>query len=190
MTDLQVSIQQFFDLSKQEDIQTISSYFKPEKLEKDTYLQHANRSIQKLYFVKSGFIRVFLETEKKEVTQWISGPGYFLTDLSSFYFNEPTKWNMQALTNCELYAIGKDSYFALHAQIPLWGEIEKRFILKCFAIIENRVFSHLALSAEERYEMFFEHNKELFNQVPLQYIASMLGMTPETLSRIRNKSLK
>jgi len=97
---------------------------------------------------------------------------------------------MQALTDCELYAIGKDSYFALHDQIPLWTEIEKRFILKCFTIIENRVFSHLALSAEERYEIFFQQNKELFNQVPLQYIASMLGMTPETLSRIRNKSLK
>jgi len=65
MTDLQVSIQQFFDLTKQEDIQTISSYFKPEKLEKDSYLQHANRSIQKLYFIRSGYIRIFLETEKK-----------------------------------------------------------------------------------------------------------------------------
>lgn len=190
MTDLQISIQQFFDLNSTEDIQTISSYFKSESLKKDDFLQKANRTISKLYFIRSGYIRIYLETDKKEVTQWISGPGYFLTDLSCFYFNEPTKWNMQALTDCELYAIGKDSYITLQAKIPLWTEIEKRFILKCFGIIENRVFSHLALSAEKRYDIFFEHNKELFNQVPLQYIASMLGMTPETLSRIRNKSLK
>jgi len=45
------------------------------------------------------------------------------------------------------------------------------------------------MSAEERYHLFFANNKELFNQVPLQYIASMLGMTPETFSRIRKKQL-
>jgi CRP-like cAMP-binding protein len=57
-------------------------------------------------------------------------------------------------------------------------------------MLEDRIFSHLSMSAEDRYQFFFQHNKELFNQVPLQYIASMLGMTPETFSRIRKKSLK
>ncbi len=57
----------------------------------------------------------------------------------------------------------------------------------CFIQLEDRIFSHLSLNAEERYHQFFENNKELFNQVPLQYLASMLGMSPETFSRIRNK---
>jgi CRP-like cAMP-binding protein len=56
--------------------------------------------------------------------------------------------------------------------------------------LEDRVFGHLSLSAEERYLQFFNQNKELFNQVPLQYIASMLGMTPETFSRIRKSLIK
>jgi CRP-like cAMP-binding protein len=46
------------------------------------------------------------------------------------------------------------------------------------------------MTAEERYHFFFEKNREIFNQVPLQYIASMLGMTPETISRIRRKQLQ
>ncbi|VTP89760.1 hypothetical protein [Sphingobacterium daejeonense] len=54
-------------------------------------------------------------------------------------------------------------------------------------VLEQRVFDFIALSAEERYLKYFENNKFLFNQVPLQYIASVLGMSPETLSRIRNK---
>jgi len=55
--------------------------------------------------------------------------------------------------------------------------------------MEDRIFTHLSMSAAERYAFFFEQHKELFNQVPLQYIASILGMTPETFSRIRKKQL-
>lgn len=54
-------------------------------------------------------------------------------------------------------------------------------------MIEDRIFSHLSMTAEERYDLYFEHNRALFNQVPLQYIASVLGMTPETFSRIRKR---
>jgi hypothetical protein len=73
--------------------------------------------------------------------------------------------------------------------IPEWHRLEKLFIAKCFTMLEDRIFRHLSMSAEERYQFFFHHDKELLNQVPLQYIASMLGMTPETFSRIR-KTLK
>jgi hypothetical protein len=73
--------------------------------------------------------------------------------------------------------------------VPLWYELEKMFLIRCFTFIEERIMSHLSMTAEERYHFFFENNKELFNQVPLHYIASMLGMTPETFSRIRKKPL-
>ncbi len=73
--------------------------------------------------------------------------------------------------------------------VPKWHELEKMFLVRCFTIMEDRIFSHLSMSAEERYQFFFQHNQELFNQVPQQYLASMLGMTPETFSRIRKKQL-
>ncbi|WP_197491668.1 MULTISPECIES: hypothetical protein [Emticicia] len=57
-------------------------------------------------------------------------------------------------------------------------------------VLEERILKHLSLSAEEHYEQLFAFKKEFFNQVPLQYLASMLGMTPETFSRIRKKALK
>lgn len=53
--------------------------------------------------------------------------------------------------------------------------------------MEERVFTLLSMSAEERFELLFREQKDLFNQVPLQYLASMMGMTPETLSRFRKK---
>lgn len=96
---------------------------------------------------------------------------------------------MQALTSCKLYTIDKNNYDRLKSILPDWSEIERRFIAGCFVTLEDRVFSHLSLSAEERYDQFFKKNKELFNQVPLQYVASMLGMSPETFSRIRGKKI-
>ena len=133
-------------------------------------------------------MRVFTTTQNKEVTQWISTKGYFITDLSSMTFNTPSRWTIQALTNTELFTIDRKSYHSLHSVIPQWLELEKLFIVKCFSVMEERIFCHLSMTAEERYNQFYEQNRELFNQVPLQYLASMLGMTPETMSRIRKKS--
>ncbi|RDC62767.1 Crp/Fnr family transcriptional regulator [Adhaeribacter pallidiroseus] len=111
-----------------------------------------------------------------------------MVDLASFIFNQPARWNIQALTDCVLYVIETTDYQNIGRIIPHWTELEKLFIAKCFIVLEDRVLQHLSLSAEERYEQLFNFNKELFNQVPLQYLASMLGMTPETFSRIRKKT--
>jgi CRP-like cAMP-binding protein len=73
--------------------------------------------------------------------------------------------------------------------VPKWNEFEKMFISKCFVVMESRIFDLISLSAEERYTKLFDQHRELFNQVPLQYLASMLGMTPETFSRIRKKMI-
>ena len=100
-------------------------------------------------------------------------------------FRHTARWNIQALTDVELYSINKTDYNKIGKLIPQWYELEKLFIARCFIMLEDRIYSHLSMSAEERYQFFYERNTELFNQVPLQYIASMLGMTPETFSRIR-----
>jgi CRP-like cAMP-binding protein len=127
--------------------------------------------------------------EDKEVTQWIGSKGYFITDLASLTFKIPSRWNIQALTDTELHTIDREDYNRIAEWVPKWPEMEKHFIVNCFTIMESRIFAHLSMPAEERYSVFFHQNKELFNQVPLQYIASMLGMTPETFSRIRKKQL-
>ncbi|KXX67103.1 Crp/Fnr family transcriptional regulator [Flammeovirga sp. SJP92] len=139
--------------------------------------------------MQSGLLRIFAQTEDKEVTQWISTKGQFSIDLSSFIFETPSRWNIQALVDTEIYVLTKDDYKKIDEIAPKWSELEKLFIVKCFTMLEDRVFSHLSMSAEERYQSFFENNKDLFNQVPLQYIASMLGMSAETFSRIRKKRL-
>lgn len=107
-----------------------------------------------------------------------------------FYVRKPSRWNMQALVDTEIYTIKRSDYNKIESIEPKWFDFEKMFIIKCFEMVENRVFSHLSMTAEERYNAYFDMNNEIFNQVPLQYIASLLGMTPETLSRIRKKQLE
>lgn len=168
-------------------MQTVSEAFKPLFIEKGDYFLKKGRSGNRFAFLKSGLLRIYDEQHGKEITQWISEPGYFITDIASFFFHVPARWNIQALSDCELFVIDELAYKELDERVPDWNRAKQLFLSKCFAMMEERIYSFISLSAEERYERFFAQNKELMRQVPLQYIASMLGMTPETLSRIRKK---
>jgi len=186
MTALEKYLSIYFGLPI-EDVKKVASLFVAQPLKKGDYFIKTSQYCEKLSFIQNGFIRVFRNYNDKEITQWISCENYFITELNSFVFKQRSLWNMQALTNCILYTIDKEAYKQLGEIVPNWSIIEKQFISSCFIDLENRIFKHLSLTAEERYITFFEENKEMFNKVPLQYIASMLGMSPETMSRIRHK---
>lgn len=187
MTALEKHLINYFGVGNPADLIAIASQFKLIEIKKNEYFLKEGKAVNQLAFTQSGLLRVFVNKEDKEITQWIAQEDYFLTDLSGFILETPSKFNIQALTDVTLYSISKTDYIALGKQIPAWQNFETRFITKCFSTMEDRIFSHLSMSAEERYHHFFKNNKALFNAVPLQYIASMLGMTPETFSRIRKK---
>lgn len=186
MTALEIYIQTNFGVDKT-DLEKISALFKPITLKKGEFYLKAGRYADRLGFMQSGIIREFVEIDDKQVTKWISTKGNFVVDIHSFYFRSPARWNIQALTDCELYVIDLDDYQIIEQRVVQWSSLEKRFLAKCFAALEDRIVQHISMSAEARYAQFFTFNKELFNQVPLHYLASMLGMTPETLSRLRKK---
>ncbi|WP_394750810.1 Crp/Fnr family transcriptional regulator [Spongiimicrobium salis] len=189
MNPLENYIASYFAVQNPVEIKHISTLFHSKKLKKGAFLLKSEAYSSSLSFVHTGLLRMFALTDGKEVTQWISTAGSFSVDLSSFIFDTPSRWNIQALSDTEVFSISKKDYQNLGKVVQGWNELEKLFLVRCFTELENRVFGHLSLSAEERYHVFFQENKELFNQVPLQYIASMLGMTPETFSRIRKKQV-
>lgn len=187
MSDFNQLIQRHFGPLSIEDLNIIRSYFKEEKLLKNEFFTRSDQVCNRLSLVKSGILRAYALADGKEITQWLSAPDTFITEAVGFFFNQPNRWTIQAFTEVELLTITKTDYQKLCKEFPKWNEIEKQFIIKCFMMMEDRIFSHLSTTAEERYNRYFEHHKELFTQVPLQYIASVLGMTPETFSRIRKR---
>ncbi len=187
MKNFETLILEHFGQLTAEELAIIQSYFEEEQIKKNEYFTKSGKICNRLSIIKSGILRVFALSDGKEITQWISTENFLITEITGFFFDQPNRWTIQAFTDTTLLTITKSNYLKLCKAFPKWNEIEKKFIVKCFAMIENRIFSHLSMSAEERYEQYFSQNSALFNQVPLQYIASVLGMTPETFSRIRKR---
>lgn len=190
MIELQKSISEVFGLNYQE-FSEIQYLFQRKKINKGDYFLKQGQYCKMFGVVENGILREYLNIKEKEVTKWFSTSGYFAVDIASFLFNQPANVNYQALTDVDLYIIGQKDFEKISNHIPRWNQIEKLFFAKCFNVLEKRLIGHLSMTAEERYQQLFDLNPILFNQVPLNYIASMIGMSPETLSRIRKKiSLK
>jgi len=186
MKDLEPYLRSYFAIDPI-DLDKVTQLFQVETMAKGDYFLKAGRFSDKLSFIQSGIIRMYGIHHDREITQWIASGGSFVVDLHSFIFQAESRWNMHALSDCRLYTILRKDYDQLKTTVANWVELEKRFITRCFAAMEDRIFTHLSMSSEERYNQLFRQHPELFNQVQLQYLATMLGMTPETLSRLRRK---
>ena len=183
---LQASLQFLLHLTDNE-AQEAANYFVPHTYNKNTSLLEVGKEATQLFFLTEGYIRIHADFDGKEITQWISVPGYFITDLSSWLFDQPARWNFTTLTPVSLFSVSKKDYRQLQTKIADWQTKERNFIGHCFHQMEQRIFQFLSQNSEERYHAFCQDYAFLFNQVPHQYIASLLGMTPETLSRLRRK---
>lgn len=183
---LQQAIRRFIALDE-ESVQDIASYFKPLHLSKGVFWVKAGQICTQVGWVKEGLLRTWYEIDGEEITHWISEEGYFDTSLSSFSFKTPSRWNLQAITDCELLVLDCDDHRELLNKYTQWRIFESQLLIFSYLGLEERMFSQLHQTAEERYEKLLVERPELAARAPLQHLASMLGMKPETLSRLRKK---
>jgi len=169
-------------------IQEVARFYRKEHLAKDEFLVQKGKKCQKMGLITQGYLRFFSYADQKVVTHWIFVKDQLVTDVASFFLQQPAKWNIQALTDTTIFSLSQSNYHRLRTEIPEWDEYEKIFLVKLLSALENRIYTLLSMSTKDRYQYLFESDSNMFNELPLQYLASMLGMTPETLSRIRNKT--
>ncbi len=140
-----------------------------------------------LYFIENGIIRIFAERNEKEITTAFGFRKSFFSSYTSFLTREPSCYNVQAITDVSIWGITYNKLQRIYTETQcgqLFGRLaaEELFIKK-----SQRELSLLELSAEERYLQLLKDHTELIQYIPLQYLASYIGITPQALSRIRKR---
>ena len=173
-------------LSKAEEIAT---YFELSSFKKSEVFLSPGQVSRKTIFLEEGFIRAYiLDLSGSEVTTRIFSPPTLLNDFLSFFKKEPSQEFFQAITPCKVRTIDFESLQTCFHTIPEFREAGRMMLTLNYASLHSQMISYHTKTAEERYENLMATRPEVIQQVPLKIIASYLGMTDSSLSRIR-KSL-
>ncbi|MBS1689090.1 MAG: Crp/Fnr family transcriptional regulator [Bacteroidetes bacterium] len=168
-------------------IEAFSEMTKEEELSKGHLLIKAGTVCNYIYFIEAGLSRTFYYKDGKDVTDWISAEGSFAASVVSFITRQPDIRNVELLEPSRICAI---SYANLEKLYADYHEIERlgRLLVSYGLVqLQNRFDDLHFASAQERYMKLMNTQPSLINRVPLGMIASYLGITQETLSRIRAK---
>jgi len=178
MTPEQIFIKKLLD--------AVSSYSISKTFSKGDYIIKEGQVEQSLYYIESGAVRVFHVTEFEEQTIRFGYEGSIITSLSSFITGKPSELYMEALRKTTLYVIPRQQLYDI---VNANGEnlIQYSKLLESLVVQQmEREIDLLTESPTKRLQRVLDRSPNLFQEVPLKYIASYLRMTPETLSRIRN----
>lgn len=181
----------FGGILSDEDIEKVASSFKNRKLKAEEHFQDFHKIVNEVAFVDSGILRVYAaDNNGNEVTKYFFRENQFFTDLESYYTAKPATEAFQAVTNSELYAIRKSVIEKLSTKIPnLYIFIKSITEAALMNKLKDNDFLNFG-SAKTKYLEFVKRYPALAQQVPQQYIASYLKITPQSLSRIRKEIVK
>lgn len=169
-----------------QDLEYILSYFKEISFKKDVYVLRERHYSTNYYFVKSGGVRIWFNKGEKPITAWLLFENDFFSELSSLKSGKPTRFNIQAITDTTLFAIDKNSMDELYERFSQWQLFGRLIWETAFLKVINGIINHQTLTAEERYLAAMQQS-DLLQKIPLKQLASFLGMTPTSLSRLRKK---
>ncbi len=169
----------------------IDNKVKHKQLKKGEFFIKEGSISKEVAFVVSGIFRSFYySSELEEVTYCFTFSGSFVSAYSSFLTQTQTIENIQALTDIELLCLSKDDILELEMLSLNWLKLFKYLTEQEYIKMEKRIFILQKESAERRYKDLLVNHPELLQQIPLQYLASYLGITQRHLSRIRKSISK
>jgi len=177
------------NLFTRSEIENALGYFKPKSIAKSDYLIREGNICTSVAFVSSGVFRTFYRDNiGKELTYCITFPGTFMAAYSSYITGTETIENIQALTDCELLIIQKRDIESLASKSRHWLLFLKLMAEQQYIELEYRIFQLQKEKAKVRYENLLHKHPEYSKHIPLQYLASYLGITQRHLSRIRKRN--
>ncbi|WP_428656786.1 Crp/Fnr family transcriptional regulator [Runella sp.] len=157
------------------------------KYPKGHLLFHQGQVCHYMYFMANGLARIYHCKEDKEVIDWLATSGNPFTAIDSFYSRQPSRYNIELLENSEVYAFLYDDLEELYRNFHAFERIGRLITMDQFLILQERIDMIQFQNAQQRYETFLKRFPNLQNRLQLTHIASYLGISLETLSRIRAK---
>ena len=171
-----------------EEFDFCKTLFLPKKLRKRQYLLQEGDVCKYTAFVTKGILRSYtIDNKGTEHILQFAFEGWWMGDLYSFLTDEPSMYNMEAIENCELLLISKPSWELLLEKIPAFERYFRILIQNNLIATQQRLMGTLSETAEEKYIKLINNYPGCLQRVPQHMIASYLGITRETLSRIRSQ---
>ncbi len=187
MTSLRQFIQSVISISH-EAMDRITAEFTEIHISKGGFFLNKGRLSDKYLFLDSGFLRAYTNDENgNEVTTAFYGSRTVVFEVYSFFNRVPSKENYRALCDCYGYFITYEKLNNLFHSLPEFRDFGRAMLVKGFVALKERMLSQVSETAEERYKRLLQTNPEVFQYAPLKDIASFLGITDTSLSRIRSK---
>ncbi|MHA4844749.1 Crp/Fnr family transcriptional regulator [Flavitalea antarctica] len=172
-----------------QDFALIQSVATVKKLRKHQYLLQEGNVWKFNAFVGKGFLRTYFVDDKgTEHIMNFSPENYWTGDRESLASGAPSKYNIDAIEDSEVLLIRKDDFDSVCKAVQPFNDLMNGLLQKSFIVSQERIHVNITYSAEEKYKDFIKKYPSIANRVPLQMIASYLGLTPETITRIRRKA--
>ena len=155
------------------------------KVKKGEYLHTAGKICKRTFWIKTGLLRTYHLKEGREITDGFAAEGESITSVHSFMKNTPDEYYLQAIENSELYALTFVDLMAMFDQFPEMERFGRITMSIHYVNLSARLESYQFSSAKDKYDHFCKTYKSIWHRLPLGMVASYLGISQETLSRIR-----
>lgn len=170
------------------DWEAMRQILKPKTIKRNDHFLIQGEVCRQMGFITQGYFRLYFLRDDEEITKDFCFENTFCGSYASFTSGAPSRFNVKAMEDAIIFTLDRQKFLDLTDKYPAWQKFIRISVENLFVRKELREASFLLDSAEERYEAIHEENKEMIHRVPLKYIASYLGVSAETLSRIRARN--
>ncbi len=161
--------------------------FVEKKIPPKTVLLHEGEISKNIYLIKNGCLREWFNKDGKDITFQFFFEGQPVASIDSFINQKPSLFSIESIEPTTVLSISKTDFEKLLIACPQFNNGFQNFIFQRFRIYGQLFLSRIKDSPQERYKDLIKNHPEIINRVPQHYIASFLGITPVSLSRIRNR---